>query len=88
MMIGDVSPAVTWTDELSSETKYGTILNSAFCPVSGKWFMLVAEEGGRFHNVPADGLETFPMWSYDLLPMGDDFDDLDDLDDLGDPEDE
>jgi hypothetical protein len=85
MMYGDVSAAVTWTDELSSETKYGTILNSAYCPVSGKWFMLVAEEGGRFHNIPADGLETYPMWSVEMMPSdgfwkpGDD--DLGDLDD-------
>lgn len=79
-MVMPPEPGVSWRDPFTNEEKHGIILNSAYCPTRGDWFMLVMESGGRFHNICASGLEVYTTWAVDVVAMDEGYgeDDADD----------
>lgn len=83
MMQLSADPCVQWVDPISGKETEGTIIDAQYCTVRDRWNMLVAEEGGRFHNLHTDMLDLKVMW-FELMPMGLYGDDEDDTD-LDDP---
>jgi hypothetical protein len=63
---------VEWRDLVSGEVKHGRIVNTHFCPVSTEWYMLVAEDTGRFHNVKASDLTARVAWHFDVVGVVED----------------
>jgi hypothetical protein len=45
------APGVTWFDENTGDQMFGTIINTAYCNVTGTWSMLVCSESGIFRSI-------------------------------------
>lgn len=57
------SPGISWFNEETGEREWGTMVNTAFCNVTGTWNMLVVTEGGVFRslNPTSFGVEAVTM---------------------------
>lgn len=75
MIFGGPTLGVEWSDLTTGESIVGIIVSTHYCPVSAEWYMLVAEDGGRFHNVKASDLSARVTWHYDVVDVVDDDDD-------------
>jgi hypothetical protein len=75
MIMGGPTLGVEWSNLLTGESTVGIIVSTHFCPVSAEWYMLVAEDGGRFHNVKASDLSARVAWHYDVIDVVQDDDD-------------
>lgn len=69
MMQLSADPCVEWVDPISGKETRGTIVDAHYCTTRDRWNMLVAEDGGRFHNLNTDMIDLRVMW-YETLPMG------------------
>jgi hypothetical protein len=74
MIMGGPTLGVEWSNLLTGESTVGIIVSTHFCPVSAEWYMLVAEDGGRFHNVKASDLSARVVWHYEVMDIVDDDD--------------
>jgi len=54
-----------WKDLLTDEELEGIVVNSAWCPVTSKWNILVAAFDGTFKTINSDmlGLNVYPGFS-------------------------
>lgn len=54
-----------WEDPISMEEMEGIVVNSAWCPVTSKWNILVAAFDGTFKTINSDmlGLNVYPGFS-------------------------
>lgn len=48
--------------EVEQVIRGGHIMDVAFCPVTGKWNILVIGHDGKFHNLPHDTEELYHEW--------------------------
>ena len=53
---------VVWDDLITMEEQEGIVVNSAWCPVTSKWNILVAAFDGTFKTINSDmlGLSVYP----------------------------
>lgn len=51
-----------WQDIMTGETFEGLLVNTAWCPVTGKWNLLIAGFDGTFKQIASDtlGLQVYP----------------------------
>ena len=68
---------VTWLDEYTGTRRIGLLLNSAYCPVTGKWNLLVAAEDsdGSFYSLDTTTPGVAFARIYEEFGVADDDDD-------------
>jgi hypothetical protein len=68
---------VTWLDEYTGTRRIGLLMNSAYCPVTGRWSVLVAAEDsdGSFFSLDTSTPGVAFARIYEDFGMADDDDD-------------
>ena len=68
---------VTWLDEYTGTRRIGLLMNSAYCPVTGRWNVLVAAEDsdGSFFSLDTSTPGVAFARIYEDFGMADDDDD-------------